>query len=124
MAELKTVQVIVAMNAAHHNTANIEVKSLAYAERMANALKTLAMIWGIGIACVFVPVLHFFLVPTAIIVGIAMSLRKFGLAHQFTKGEIDCPDCHKKFAADQRPFNWPKHRACPHCQVRLLIEES
>ena len=122
MSELKTVRVIVAMNAAHHNTASIHVKSLSYAERAANAAKTLAMIWGIGIACVFVPVLHFFLVPTAVIVGIALCFRKFGLAWQFTDGEIECPDCKKKFVVDQNPFNWPKHRSCPHCGVRLLIE--
>src|SRR6476661_6597993 len=46
-------------------------------ERTRRALKVLGIFWGLAIACVFVPILHFILVPLFTLVGIWLALRAF-----------------------------------------------
>lgn len=118
------VQVITAMDADKTTVGNVETKTLTKSERLAFALKKAGLFWGIGIACIFIPVFHFVLVPTAILVGIFAFYRELGLAQQITQGTLICPVCQKSLEVNQAPFEWPKRMDCQTCQTRVLIEES
>jgi hypothetical protein len=88
------------------------------------ALKRLGLCWGIGFGCVFIPVMHFVLVPTAFLVGIISSYKQLKLPEQIVGGELTCPKCSERFTVDAQPFEWPKRLECQKCDSRLLIQPS
>ena len=61
--------------------------------RIARALRTLAACWGLAIAAVFVPVLHFVLVPSLLVAGPLLSLQKLGEAQSMLSAAGACPAC-------------------------------
>jgi hypothetical protein len=86
-------------------------------QRAARVLGGLGMFWGLALASVFVPVAHFVLVPTFVVAGIVMAVKRAredrrlvsitgpcarcGAAQEFRPGgrfvdgrTFDCPKCH------------------------------
>jgi hypothetical protein len=86
-------------------------------ERVMRALKAGGAFWAIAAGCVFLPGLHFVLVPTFLLIGVAAGFRhlrdqeivsrvrgacpRCGLEQEFAAGNrlaptwtIDCPACH------------------------------
>lgn len=96
--------------------------------RVARALKGAAVFWAVAAGCVFLPVLHFVLVPAFLIVGIVAGLRNLrdeeivsrvhgacprcGLKQDFAAGNrltptwtLDCPACHNSLTLTLNPGN-------------------
>jgi hypothetical protein len=94
--------------------------------RLARALKGAAVFWAVAAGCVFLPGLHFVLVPTFLVVGIAVGLRNLrdveivsrvhgacprcGLEQDFAAGNrltpvwtLDCPACHNNLTLTLNP---------------------
>jgi len=123
MAQLKQIEVVAAMNADNAYKTNLEIKELDIIERILQSGKVLALWWGGAVVCIFIPVLHFFLVPGAVLIGIALAYRQFTLRSQVLGGVVECPACHAKVALNSAPFNWPKIIECSACQARILFRE-
>jgi hypothetical protein len=85
--------------------------------RFGRVLSGLGTFWGLGLVSVFIPVAHFVLVPTFLLAGIALAIRRAredrrlvllrgacprcGAAQEFQPGgryadgrSFDCPKCH------------------------------
>ena len=85
--------------------------------RFGRVLGGLGLFWGLGLASVFIPVAHFVLVPTFVVGGIVMAVKRAredrrlivlrgacprcGAAQEFRPGgrfadarTFDCPKCH------------------------------
>ena len=85
--------------------------------RLARVLAGLGLFWGVALLCVFIPVAHFILVPTFLLTGIAVAIKRAredrrlillrgacprcGAAQEFRPGgrfadgrSLDCPRCH------------------------------
>jgi hypothetical protein len=122
MDRLAKVEVILAMDAIHRNNSEVTVRHLAMSERMLNAAKALGICWGIGALCILVPVLHFFLVPTALLVGVGMAYRQFFLHYKLISGSLICPKCAKQLPVSDKPFNWPQNVKCPSCDSLVMIK--
>jgi len=117
-------KVIVAMDADKQNIIDAQVRSLKPLERFINGIKATGLCWGLAVLSIFVPVLHFFLVPGFLIAGIVIffvTYRKNELLEQAT---IICPSCSKEFSLFKLSFLWPLHKDCPDCQNVLLIEQN
>lgn len=122
MDKLTTVDVILAMDADRRNRAEVMVRHLPGPERLINAIKVLGACWLSAALFILVPVLHFFLVPTALLVGLFMFYKRFRLHHRLTGGQLICPKCEQGLPIGTNPFNWPNHLTCPHCNSRVLLE--
>lgn len=75
-------------------------------------------------ACValFIPVLHFLLVPGMLIGGVVAALRRWRIAVQVTRARGVCPSCdtevERQLDVARAPEIWT---LCPSCQSRLRI---
>jgi len=90
-------------------------------QRLARALKAGGAFWAIAAGCVFLPGLHFVLVPSFLMIGVAAGFRhlrdqqivsgvrgacpRCGLEQAFAAGNrltpawsLDCPACHSNLA--------------------------
>jgi hypothetical protein len=121
MLKRSTIRVVAAMNSSREKSASVAFEELSTSQRVLNALKILGLMWGGGIICVFVPVLHFFLVPAALILGMVFSIRQFSFRSALSSGDVICPECGANISLNLAPFNWPKRQQCQSCQARILM---
>lgn len=94
--------------------------------RWRRALLGLAGLWGLALAAVLIPVLHFLLVPGLLLAGLFVAGRRLRLRVALLRAEGACPGCATMVSADLggvRP-DWPIWTFCPHCGGRLRIAPS
>ena len=118
------VHIVVAMDADRQADAVVLARSFHTTERFWSGLKFLARCWGLAIASILVPVLHFFLVPGFLIGGIAIFFIRFSRKDYIALAELNCPNCHKTFRIENLSFNWPLRQACPSCDKILLVQKQ
>ena len=73
--------------------ARVAVRRRDARQRTLRALKTLAACWGLAVAAVFLPVLHFVLVPGLLVLGPVLAWSRWREAHSLLLAEGDCPAC-------------------------------
>jgi hypothetical protein len=103
-----------------------EIRTYSPRDVLQKVLKTLALYWGIAIFCVFLPVVHFVLVPLFFFLGIFMAMRARKFKGEILSGEILCPNCSQKVTLSKASILWPNSEICQSCAsvVRFLPAES
>ena len=71
-------------------------------QRTRRAVLTWLVAWGLGIVAVFLPVLHFVLVPLLILGGPLLALQRLGERVSVLEVQGQCPGCG---AAQRQPLN-------------------
>ena len=123
-SELKTpVNVMVRNDLDRQTKALLAIIPLKFKERLKFGAKSLAMSLGIALLCVFIPVFHFVLVPSAILVGLALFYRQFTFHELLLGGKVSCPQCQSEFELKKAGFNWPRLETCPHCRAELTLKK-
>ena len=102
----------------------LSICSLSTLGKLKYATKSLAICWGIALLCVFIPVLHFFLVPLGLIIGLFLFYRNFQFQELLIDGKISCPACRHDFEAKKIAFNWPKQESCSACDLELILKKQ
>jgi hypothetical protein len=90
--------------------------------RLVRAARAAAGFWAVAVGCVFLPGLHFVLVPTFLVVGIVAGLRRLRDVEIVARVQGVCPRCEQEeeFAAGNRlASSWPLD--CPACHNRLTL---
>ncbi len=107
------------------SVARVEVNVLEPAER----LKRAAIALGAGIAAALIalpiPLVHFFVVPGALIAGLMLSVNRLRQRETFRAASGRCPHC----GSDQRfpilgGFRLPKRLDCPACHHDLSLGDG
>jgi ribosomal protein S27AE len=62
-------------------------------QRFARTLAGLGMFWGLALASVFIPVAHFVLVPTFVVGGIVMAVKRAREDRRLLRVRGACPRC-------------------------------
>ena len=62
-------------------------------QRLARTLAGLGMFWGLALASVFIPVAHFVLVPTFVVGGIVMAVKRAREHRRLLRVRGACPRC-------------------------------
>ena len=88
------------------------------------SLQKLALFWLIAIFCVFVPVLHFFLVPAFLIIGALAFVNQYKNTHLLKTANCICPQCERPFYLERVYFYEGKKVSCTECMARLFIESD
>ena len=123
VAQITSVRVSARNNLDVHSKSDLEILPLSLVGRLAVASKVLLITWGITILFLFIPVLHFVLVPAGILFGLFRFYRAFGFQVVLLNGSINCPKCQHAYPAKNEAFNWPKIEVCPNCQTDLTISK-
>ena len=104
-------------------TANVEIGVLDPADRFKRA----ASAFGAGLVAaavaVLIPIVHFVLVPTALVLGIVFGVRRLGQGETFRGGTGACPYCgtQQQLTLLGR-FHLPKTVYCSACQRELYLD--
>lgn len=101
-----------------------KIRSYSQQERTLNAFKTLGLFWGLAVLSVFLPVLHFVLVPLFLILGIVLALKKQNLSYQLESGEIKCPGCGTLVHLNSSSFQDFHSEICQSCAVVLRVKPT
>ncbi len=73
--------------------ATLEVDELGARRRIARALGGFAAWLGAAVACVFIPVAHFVLVPGALVGAFVVLVRRLRTRALVVRARGTCPDC-------------------------------
>jgi hypothetical protein len=91
------------------------------ADRSKNAVKTVGIGLGATFACVFVPILHFVLVPALFIATFVVAIDK-SREHQRNAGGVgECPKCHKEFVIEKSAWKERLTDTCGNCHDDIEI---
>jgi hypothetical protein len=93
-------------------------------ERTKRALKFWLYAWAAAILSIAIPVMHFFLVPTLLLVGPAGAWVVSTQGSAILGGESVCPDCGAFLPLSPASDDWPLKDLCAQCQNRMKIEKA
>src|SRR6478609_7481048 len=105
--------------------AYLELDTLSPADRVKRA----GTIFGLGVVLALIaipiPIVHFLLVPGALLVGAVLALMRLGQSEVFRTARGRCPFCgqEQSFTVMGR-FRLPKKLYCSSCQRQLMLEEA
>jgi len=91
------------------------------ADRPKNAVKTLVMWLTACFASVFVPIAHFFLVPTLFITAWVLAIDKSREEKRNDGGSGECPACHKTFVIEKSKWTDRLTDTCGSCHDDLEV---
>jgi hypothetical protein len=93
-------------------------------ERTLRALKALGITWGLAVAAVLIPLLHFVLVPLLLLAGPAVFVWIAGQEEMILGGRGTCPECGKPLEIAKSTVKWPLKDICTHCHAQLTVERQ
>ncbi len=99
----------------------VTVRSLSRAERIQRGAKVTGIAWGVAILCVFIPILHFVLVPSFLIGGLVLGVMNSMERGQIVSSHLGCPNCSAEVPLVNESVSWPKQIRCSSCSVTLAI---
>ena len=101
----------------------VTVTTASPGQRIARAARSAAVLWAFAVGFVFVPGLHFVLVPTFLILGLVAGLRQLRATEVVAGVHGTCPRCGREqdFTAGNRLApTWTLD--CPACHNTLTVE--
>jgi hypothetical protein len=120
--ELKTIELPLTGFGAAATPARVEILALSPADRIKRAAVIFgAFLLGAAIA-IFIPLVHFVLVPSALILGAVFALLRLRQREIFRSAGGRCPFCstEQSFTVMGR-FTLPKTLYCSSCQRQLML---
>ena len=102
----------------------ITIQKFLKQEMLMNAAKKLGLFWMLAFFSIFIPFLHFFLVPCFLIVGVITARKSFNSAARVLQGETACPYCQKEIKIGSSLLNWPLTEICQNCVNTIRINKT
>ncbi|MGH8474068.1 MAG: hypothetical protein ACREVJ_16830, partial [Gammaproteobacteria bacterium] len=95
------------------------------AERMKRAAVAFGIFLLVAVIAIPIPLVHFVLVPAALVLGIGFAVARLRQSEIFRGVEGRCPFCatEQAFTAMGR-FRLPKSLHCANCQRRLVLTSA
>jgi hypothetical protein len=93
--------------------------------RMMRGLQTFGIFLACAIVAIFIPLLHFVLVPGLLMAGIGFGFSAYQKTALVRGGKGVCPKCKNEFDIVQNPPNWPLKDVCSKCfeNVKISLKE-
>lgn len=94
--------------------------------RLRRAGKSLAAAWAVAFATIFVPILHFVLVPGFLAFGLYLFVKVSRRQTAPSGGIVPCPACEAPLPVVPEILDGPRRDACPGCRIhyRMELEEA
>lgn len=81
------------------------------------------MCWGAAIVAVFIPFLHFFLVPGFLLAGPVVVFVLMGQESVILGGEGTCPHCKADLPIARASHRFPFSDLCTSCQCSVTVDQ-
>lgn len=121
--ELRSLELPIKAFGAEPTAARVQLSALSPGDR----LKRAGAVFGMGLAAAMIaipiPLVHFILVPGALLVGIVLALSRLRQHEIFRTANGRCPFCgtEQSFTV-MGSFRLPKKLHCQACQRQLVLE--
>lgn len=105
--------------------ARAEVAVLSRSERLKRAAAVLGAALAVALVGLPIPIVHFVLVPGALLLGVILAAVRLGQGEVFRAVEGRCPFCctDQAFPVSGR-FRLPRQVHCAHCHRALSLESA
>lgn len=87
------------------------------------SLKKLTLFWGLAAFSIFIPILHFVLVPAFLIIGVYTFNTQYKNTHLLEDGTATCPACQKNFFIKASYIFEGKKLICELCMEQLTLKD-
>ena len=94
------------------------------AERSKNAVRTLGTFLLATFVSIFIPILHWILVPGLLVTSFVLALDKLNETERSEGGTAECPKCHKEFAVQGSKGLARISNNCQHCGEDLELTQA
>jgi len=88
-------------------------------ERTKNAARLFLIMIASTFVSIFIPILHFILVPSLFIASFVFALDKMSEKFRNEGGKGECPKCHQEFAVQPSKWGIRITNNCNHCHEDL-----
>jgi hypothetical protein len=99
------------------------IRSFTQGQMRLRGLRVLTIFWAIAAVTIFIPILHFILVPGFLIGGIVASAAARRQKSIVAGGKGSCPKCGVGFLLVKSADRWPLGEVCPKCGAQIRIEK-
>jgi hypothetical protein len=90
-------------------------------ERMKRALKAGGIFFGLAIVCIFLPLVHFVLVPLFLLATPLVATYIYGQTQIIVGGEGVCPECQAPFEVAGTSRDLPLDDLCGKCHKTVKV---
>jgi hypothetical protein len=116
----KEIKVKLSVYSCSDQTGSLTVVSYDKKERLARAIKFGGLTWLAAIGFIFIPVLHFVLVPTGIVLGPIVFWRFLNQQDVIINGAGTCPKCSTLLSISEQKLDWPLQIMCSNCGALVV----
>ena len=118
----ETIEVRVRGFGGGESRATLTVERYEKGERVRRGFVGLGWSWLAAAGAIFIPGLHFILVPVLLLAGPIIFLVRSRRASAVTGGSGSCPECGATFSIVRGREEWPLLEICDACRRHLRIE--
>lgn len=118
MSEVFPVALQIRDSAREPTAATLQLEPIPFPNRLGRGAVRLLGAWALAVACVFIPLLHFVLVPGFFLVGPVLAWLAWLAVRQtvrVTSASITCPKCGKDAPIEAGTTGWPVSMRCASC---------
>ncbi|MDR3606344.1 MAG: hypothetical protein P4M08_03065 [Oligoflexia bacterium] len=103
---------------------SVPVKTLSKPERLKRAWKGAGLCIGLAVVCVFLPLIHFVLVPGFLIAAPFVFSWMYSWERVILPCELKCPNCGQMIKISLNKEKWPFREVCVHCRNEMAVLSS
>ena len=102
--------------------AELDIEHISIGQRIGKAAIRLVVCWALAVATIFIPLLHFVLVPGFAVLGPVMAFLGFKPTVKVTSKTVTCPKCEKVSTIEEGSTGWPVTLRCSHCSTTFFAK--
>lgn len=95
--------------------AELAVEDIPMPKRVMKAAIRLVLLWVLAVACIFIPLLHFVLVPGFAVAGVVFAVLAAKGSVEVKSTEVTCPKCGQVTPIEKGRTGWPVGLWCKKC---------
>ncbi len=103
---------------------HVQMGPVAKPIRIKKALRNFSICFVLMIAGLFVPMLHFVLVPGFFMLSIFMAANAYSDSIEISAGQLICDSCKATIEIEKHSDQWPFWVHCSKCQKDYRIEKA
>lgn len=116
------VDIILRSDLSQKQSTEVQVSPLLPNQRFMVAAKKAGLFFLFAFVSIFVPVLHFVLVPLFLLVMVWTFFHQYKFKTWISEFKYTCPGCKQQAVVVAQAFAWPLYFNCDHCHAKLKID--
>lgn len=117
-------QVFAKAHSDHEEIGEIEITALSPRERLQMVALRSGTLFLLAIAAVFIPILHFILVPALLLASVLAGLSAWRFQSKIKSGKVKCPHCTRPIEVQPAPLSWPILTVCQNCASSVRLYQT